>query len=165
MTRREEGATDGGGIAANKEDVATQGEIQEEEGQKAKGVTQPRKPSQAEIDEHELTHIPCRNWCIHCVKGRGVCDAHRTKGSGEKENGDEDAMITWSLDYAFLTQDDDLVGRKVMETMEPEKVKATVLVCHDSKSGGINAHVVKSKGVGDTWISGRIINDLEDFGY
>ena len=52
-----------------------------------------------------------------------------------------------------------------METMEPEKVKATVLVCHDSKSGGIKAHVVKSKGIGDTWIAGRIIKDLEDFGY
>ena len=50
-----------------------------------------------------------------------------------------------------------------METMEPEKVKATVLVCHDSKSGGIKAHVVKSKSVGDTWIAGRIIKDLEDF--
>ena len=69
------------------------------------------------------------------------------------------------MDYAFLTQDDDLVGRKVMETMEPEKVKATVLVCHDSKSGGIKAHVVKSKGIGDSWIAGRIIKDLEDFGY
>ena len=69
------------------------------------------------------------------------------------------------MDYAFLTQDDDLVGRKVMETMEPEKVKATVLVCHDSKSGGIKAHVVKSKGIGDTWIAGRIIKDVEEVGY
>ena len=72
FTRRDEGATDGGETDANKEDVATEGEIQEEEGQKAKGVTQPRKPSQAEIDEHDFTHIPYRNWCIHCVKGRGV---------------------------------------------------------------------------------------------
>ena len=97
------------------------------------------------------------------MKGRGVSDAHRTKGHGEKEDGGEDSMTTWSMDDAFLTQDDDLVGRKVMETMEPEKMKATVLVCHDSKSGGIKAHVVQSKGVGDTWISGRIIKDLEDF--
>ena len=53
LTRKEEGATDGGETDANKDDVATEGEIQEEEGQKAKGVTQPGKPSQAEIDEHE----------------------------------------------------------------------------------------------------------------
>eukprot|EP00973_Karenia_brevis_P060227 8380868-Karenia_brevis.AAC.1 len=55
----------------SKEDVTTtsdtpkaealQGEIEEEEGQKAKPITQPRKPSRAEVEEHELTHIPYRN--------------------------------------------------------------------------------------------------------
>ena len=74
-------------------------------------------------------------------------------------------MTTWSMDYAVPTQDDDLVGRKVMKTMEPQTVKATALVCHDRKSGGVKAHVVKSKGAGDTWIAGRTIKDLEDFGY
>lgn len=29
----------------------------------------PRKPSQAEVDLHELHHLPYRNWCPHCVRG------------------------------------------------------------------------------------------------
>ena len=27
----------------------------------------PRLPTQAEIDEHTLTHLPFRSWCRHCV--------------------------------------------------------------------------------------------------
>ena len=41
------------------------------------GVRNPRKmlgpklPSQREVEEHCLTHLPYRNWCSHCVQGKG----------------------------------------------------------------------------------------------
>ena len=35
-----------------------------------KRVADPKMPTQAEIDEHNLTHMPYRSWCIHCVRGR-----------------------------------------------------------------------------------------------
>ena len=41
------------------------------------------KPSQAEVDDHYLTHLPYRSWCRHCVKGRGKEMAH-TRGTMEK---------------------------------------------------------------------------------
>ena len=44
---------------------------EEEEAQNGKGVTKPREPTRKEWDEHMLTHIPYRNWCPFCVKGRG----------------------------------------------------------------------------------------------
>ena len=31
----------------------------------------PKLPSQREVDEHNLTHLPYRNWCKHCVFGKG----------------------------------------------------------------------------------------------
>ena len=34
-------------------------------------VLDPRQPSEEERRTHNLTHLPYRNWCEHCVKGRG----------------------------------------------------------------------------------------------
>ena len=41
-----------------------------------KRVTDPMLPSKADIEEHMLSHLPYRNWCEHCVKGRGKQMAH-----------------------------------------------------------------------------------------
>ena len=30
-------------------------------------VLDPKLPSQREVNEHNLTHLPYRNWCKHCV--------------------------------------------------------------------------------------------------
>ena len=37
----------------------------------------PREPTEAEREEHEMTHIPFRSWCRHCVRGRGKEEACR----------------------------------------------------------------------------------------
>ena len=29
-------------------------------------------PSQKERDEHDVLHLPFRNWCKHCVKGKST---------------------------------------------------------------------------------------------
>ena len=31
----------------------------------------PKLPSREEVLAHQLTHIPYRNWCPHCIKVRG----------------------------------------------------------------------------------------------
>ena len=40
-------------------------------GRKPIKMLDPRLPTEAEVDEHNLTHLPFRNWCPHCVRGRG----------------------------------------------------------------------------------------------
>ena len=40
----------------------------------------PKTPSKEEVEEHELTHIPFRNWCRHCVRGRGKEEACKREG-------------------------------------------------------------------------------------
>ena len=43
----------------------------EEEVRKPKPAARPCTPTRAEIYEHEVTHLPYRSWCRHCVHGRG----------------------------------------------------------------------------------------------
>ena len=42
----------------------------------------PRQPSEQKRIEHEMTHLPCRSWCGHCIKGRGRVDLPEN-GRGE----------------------------------------------------------------------------------
>ena len=71
----------------------------EEEGEsgerKVHKMTSPKKPSPAEVEEHNLTHLPFRNWCRHCVRGRGKEADHRVT---KKE---ESGVPEIHLDYCF----------------------------------------------------------------
>lgn len=42
----------------------------EEESDRPRGIRDPGRPSPAEVAEHDLTHIPARPWCKHCVRGK-----------------------------------------------------------------------------------------------
>ena len=38
-------------------------------------------PSAADVEEHRLTHVPCRSWCKGCNMGRGLGE-QRGKNAG-----------------------------------------------------------------------------------
>ena len=120
-----------------------------EEGSKAKALRQPYQPTQEQIDGHELTHIPFRDWCIHCMKGRGQSNQHRTDQC-QKSKGEEDkigAISTFSIDYMFLTIENDLVTKDEAKTMEEAgKISCPVLVGKDRSTGAMVAHKVEAKG-------------------
>jgi hypothetical protein len=42
----------------------------EAEAEVAVAIRNPETPSQAEIAEHELCHLPFRSWCTHCQRGK-----------------------------------------------------------------------------------------------
>ena len=46
-------------------------------GGRMRSIGDPRLPTQAEVDDHNITHMPYRNWCPHCVRGRGKDLDHR----------------------------------------------------------------------------------------
>ena len=48
---------------------------------KAKALTMPKQPSQQDVQEHNLTHLPCRSWCPICVRGRGKSTSHQKQTS------------------------------------------------------------------------------------
>ena len=61
-----------------------------------KVAARPYTPTKAEIEAHEVTHLPYRNWCAHCVAGKGVSSPHVHGDAAERIG------ITISLDYCFM---------------------------------------------------------------
>ena len=66
----------------------------------------PVAPTKAELEEHFPLHLEYREWCEHCVAGKGMSAQHR-QHIGEKE----ELGFTIDVDYAFMTpekEDDDM---------------------------------------------------------
>ena len=76
-----------------------------------KGLPSPSLPSKAEVEHHNLTHLPYRSWCPFCVAGRRKNNAHFAK------RGEGRAKPLLCADNCFVaeTEDDEnlsvLVGR------------------------------------------------------
>ena len=60
-----------------------------------KRLGDPRLPSKEEVEDHERTHLPYRNWCYHCIRGKGKDLDHR------KEVKEERGLSEYSFDYCF----------------------------------------------------------------
>ena len=101
--------------------------VQDEvEGGRMRNIGDPRLPSQREVEAHNLTHVPYRNWCPHCVRARGRDLDHRRSLQDERK------IPEFSFDYCFLG---DAAGSK-----------ATVLVGRERVTGMTMASVVPVKG-------------------
>ena len=93
----------GTGRDENEEEVSEEREVkcdedEEEQGEEeveVKGRRAPKGPSKQEREEHELTHMPYRSWCKHCVRGRGINNPHK-KREGERE---EDEVTRICMGY------------------------------------------------------------------
>ena len=57
-------------------------------------------PSSEETRRHDNTHLPFRNWCAHCVRGKSKSPPHRKTPSEEK------GIPTVVIDYTFMTTAD-----------------------------------------------------------
>ena len=91
-----------------------------------RSIGDPRLPTQAEVDDHNVTHTPYRNWCPHCVRGRGKDLDHR-------RSVEEDRRVReFAFDYCFMG---DEAGDKV-----------TILVGRERTTGMTMATVVPLKG-------------------
>ena len=49
-----------------------------------KGMPEPILPSKAEIDKHNLTHLPYKSWCPHCVAARRAAAPHLSNKNGKQ---------------------------------------------------------------------------------
>ena len=65
-----------------------------------KKLRDPLLPSPEEVRAHEMTHLPYRSWCVHCVRGKGKSMAHANR---EKE----DDCREVHMDYCFMGGRDD----------------------------------------------------------
>ena len=104
-----------------------------------------RAPTEKERAEHNVTHLPYRNWCPICVAARGTSDPHRSKPA--QEHGPEVAY-----DYCFLRN-------------APLEDYAPVLVSKDRATKILCAHVVPQKGAEVEWIRKQCLRDLAKVGH
>ena len=56
----------------------------------------PRQPIQQEKEEHEMTHLPIRSWCRHCIMRRGREEDCRKSMEEERQ------VPEVHLDYMFM---------------------------------------------------------------
>ena len=64
-----------GGEDGEDDDEGIQGPLEDEEKEFGKRrhikKQDPKEPTPQERAEHDLTHLPFRSWCRHCIRGRG----------------------------------------------------------------------------------------------
>ena len=90
---------------------------------------------------HEVHHADYREWCDHCVAGKGVSRKHSASDKEVRSDAAE-----FSLDYAFMAEEG-AVGYKEDIGEEDESVLSPVLVGHDRMSESLWAMAVDAKGV------------------
>ena len=75
------------GVESGEAEGGIEGEMQEEAESGSRRVVKlqdPKKPTEEEVKEHQLTHLPFRSWCKHCVAGKGTeTPCRRSEGGGE----------------------------------------------------------------------------------
>ena len=76
-------------------------DLDREHGQRrVRTMLDPKLPSEAEVKQHYLTHMPFRNWCPHCVRGRGKEMDHK------KRDAEAHSMPEYHMDYCFPGDED-----------------------------------------------------------
>ena len=60
----------------------------------------PGKPSPEEVEHHNLTHLPYRSWCRHCVRGRKKELPHKVT---HRDGGD---LPEVHLDFCCLVEEE-----------------------------------------------------------
>jgi hypothetical protein len=112
--------------------------------ERVREITDPRKPTQKELDRHCLTHLPYRNWCAVCVAGRGRDLDHR------KDVREDRGLPEFAFDYAFPG---DEFGYKL-----------TILVGRERVTGMTFATVVPEKGSKGRFVADRCLEFFVECG-
>ena len=122
------------------------------------GFRKPVLPSRKEIEDHERTHLPFRDWCKHCVMGRARNELHK------KDSSQVGSVPRVSMDYMYMHEEN--VDKKMPEIVKGEGLPIIVTkVRADGESKGIVARVVPEKGYNEYAVK-RTAQDLESmFGY
>ena len=77
LVHEEEQRVDRVEVFGNIQDDDQEGVVSQ--GERARPLPQPRLPSRQEVQEHELTHILYRSWCVQlCTRSREIRCASQT---------------------------------------------------------------------------------------
>ena len=144
-------------------------EESEEEAEPLRPARDPGAPSDKQIEDHRLAHLPYRTWCKWCNLGRGRGLQHRhSPGSTTPLVGVDYFFITTGgvkkqqeLDYG-----EGIEGKKDLEAARAkgEIVKCVVVRCNSTKA--VFGHVVPCKGPDeDGHVAATIVEDIKWLGH
>jgi hypothetical protein len=87
---------DGGGVEFQEIEFGEE-EAQESEAREPKTLRDPGAPTPAEVERHNVTHMPYRSWCPACVEGKAR-DKHHSLNDEQDVKGIPEIVF----DYGFL---------------------------------------------------------------
>ena len=114
----------------------------------ARAIRPPIRPTTDMVDRHMISHLPFRNWCSFCVRGRGQSVPHVKVTRKEEEQ-----LPVISVDYGFSG------------TLDTAATDLPMLVVFDRWSKSIWSHPVPTKGLEHPHGSRCLLNDLRETGY
>ena len=124
------------------EEVERRGSVEDK--RMVKKMGDPRRPTLEEVEEHELTHIPYRNWCAICVRCKGKDLDHRK--AVEEDRG----VSEYAFDYCFPG---DELGFKL-----------TVLAGREKVTGMYFATAVPTKGSIGRFAVDKVVDYMDELG-
>ena len=113
------------------------------------------KPSAGEREEHEKTHMPFRNWCTHCMMGRGRTHHHVSMKRSEELS----RRPIIAMDYHFLEPN----STANSQTIPDESV--TCIAVKEARHQNIMSSVAFKKGIEKPWASERVARFINSLGY
>ena len=126
----------------------------EEEAQEPATRKAPKGSTKEEKEKHEATHLPFREWCQHCVRGRGRNKPHKKKTEEEEE---ENKVTRISMDYFFMSQ------------AEEKASENPLMVMIDEQTGNRYMRAVGKKGLGEgnemDWLIKDMLEQLKSSGH
>ena len=106
----------------------------ERHGGAPKGLHTPVKPSKWEIEQHELTHIPYRDWCAYCVRARGI--ARRHMKADEEAKLHSRTVFAFAFDYLDINEDMSMIDKDEVRAGKRQLGKPIGVGC-DRLIGGL----------------------------
>ena len=106
-----------------------------EDGERVRMLPKPRTPSKAEWERHVVSHMPFRDWCRHCVAGRGLEHRH------QRHPGHDDQHWLW-IDYGYLS------GDATPMLVAKGRQTGMVFALPVDRTGAADPHAVSARSVG-----------------
>lgn len=137
-----------------------------DEGVAANGPPRPVRPPTRGRAEHELAHVPYRDFCIHCGRASGRIGLHVCSISEQGAEEHACAVATYHFDYTYMTD----IGRwlKTCGYEETRKVyndiSNVILVTLDCKSVCVYVIIGLTQGVRNGWPVQMMLEELEACG-
>ena len=85
----------------------------------AKALPRPNEPTEQQRATHNLTHLPYRSWCEHCVKAKG-------RENHSKRQVDRQPVI--QVDYCFVNTGPDVGQRTILTAVDVQTGLSTAVV-------------------------------------